>query len=77
LLDGVTLEQQGLPAATIITSVFVDTARAYTKLLGVPDFPYLVCQHPITSVGADDLRARARALAPQVRRLLLEGRVAD
>lgn len=69
-----TLEQQGLPTATIITSVFVGTAAAYTKLLGVPDFPYLVCPHPISSVSGPELEARARLLAPQVRRLLLEGR---
>ena len=70
-----TLEQQGLPTATIITEVFVETARAYTRLLGVPGFPYLVCPHPITSVGPADLEARARLLAPLARRLLLEGRV--
>lgn len=71
MLDGVTLEQQGLPAATIITDVFVQTAQAYTKMLNAPDFPYLVCPHPITSVGPADLEARARLLAPGVRRLLL------
>jgi len=69
----VTLEQQGLPTATIITSVFVHTAQAYTRLLGVPDFPYLVCPHPITNVSIDELEARAQLLAPQVSRLLLEG----
>jgi hypothetical protein len=73
LLDGVTLEQQGLPTATIITDVFVGTAVAYTRMLGAPDFPYLVCAHPITNVAASELEARARLLAPQVRRLLLEG----
>lgn len=71
MLDGVTLEQQGIPTATIITEVFVRTAEAYTKMLGAPDFPYLVCPHPITSVGAKELEARARLLAPGVRRLLL------
>jgi hypothetical protein len=40
----------------------------------VPDFPYLVCPHPITSVGPADLAARARQLAPEVRRRLLDGR---
>lgn len=75
MLDGVTLEQHGLPTATIITDVFIGTAKAYVEMLGVPDFPYLVCQHPITSVGPAELAARAEALAPQVRRLLLEGRV--
>jgi hypothetical protein len=70
LLDGVTLEQQGLPAATIITDVFVRTAEAYLAMLGASDFPYLVCPHPITNVGPADLTARARQLAPEVRRLL-------
>ncbi|PON18722.1 hypothetical protein C2W62_06500 [Candidatus Entotheonella serta] len=72
--DGVTLEQQGLPTATIITSVFLNTAQAYTQLLGVPDFPYLVCPHPITNVAGAALEERARDLAPQVIWLLLEGR---
>ena len=73
MYDGVTLEQQGIPTATIITDVFVKTARAYTRLLGVPDFPYLVCPHPITNVGPAELEARAQELVPQVSRLLLEG----
>ena len=69
------MEQQGLPTVTIITDVFVNTAQAYTRLMGVPDFPYLVCPHPITNVDAAELEARARELVPQVSRLLLEGRV--
>ena len=75
MLDGITLEQQGLPTATIITNVFVNTAKAYTRLMGVPEFPYLVCPHPITNVDSAELEARARKLAPQVTRLLLEGRL--
>ena len=71
--DGITLERQGIPTATIITSVFVNTAEAYTRLMGVPGFPYLVCPHPITNVGATGLDERARELAPQVLKLLLEG----
>ena len=71
--DGITLERQGTPTATIITSVFVNTAEAYTRLMGVPGFPYLVCPHPITNVGATGLDERARELAPQVLKLLLEG----
>jgi hypothetical protein len=74
LHDGITLERQGLPTATIITSVFVNTAQAYTRLMGVPDFPYLVCPHPITNVGETGLDERVRLLAPQVARLLLEGK---
>ena len=71
--DGISLEQQGFPTATIITSVFVNTAEAYTRLMGVPGFPYLICPHPITNVGAEGLEQRAEVLAPQVKKLLLEG----
>ena len=63
----------GFPTATIITSVFVNTAEAYTRLMGVPGFPYLVCPHPITNAGAEGLDERARELAPGVVRLLQEG----
>ena len=64
-----------MPTATIITSVFTNTARAYTRLMGVPGFPYLVCPHPITNVNGPQLEERAQQLAPQVVKLLLEGRV--
>ena len=75
--DGITLERQGIPAATIITSVFANTARAYTRLMGVPTFPYLMCPHPITNVSGADLQARAQSLVPDVRRLLISGALAD
>ena len=71
--DGITLERLGFPTATIITSVFVNTAEAYTRLMGVPGFPYIVCPHPITNVGADGLDERVQLLAPQVARLLQNG----
>ena len=53
--------------------MFATTARAYTRLMGVPDFPYLMCPHPITNVSGDALHERARALAPAVRSLLISG----
>ena len=67
-----------MPTATIITSVFTNTARAYTRLMGVPDFPYLVCPHPITNVNGPALEERAHItglffhLAPQVVKLNLK-----
>lgn len=62
-----------MPTATIITNVFVTTAEAYTRLMGVPGFPYLVCPHPITNVGASGLKERAEQLAPLVESMLLKG----
>ena len=69
------MERLGFPTATIITNVFVNTAEAYTRLMGVPGFPYIVCPHPITNVGASGLKERVELLAPQVSTLLREGRV--
>ena len=63
----------GFPTATIITHVFETTAKAYTRLMGVPGFPYLVCPHPITNVGTAGLDERVKLLAPKVSRLLREG----
>ncbi len=63
----------GFPTATIITHVFETTAKAYTRLMGVPGFPYLVCPHPITNVGAEGLDERIKLLAPQVAGLLQTG----
>ena len=63
----------GFPTATIITHVFETTAKAYTRLMGVPGFPYLVCPHPITNVGVAGLDERVKLLAPKVSRLLQEG----
>ncbi len=74
--DGITLERQGIPAATIITTVFANTARAYTRLMGVPGFPYLMCPHPITNVKGAELLERAHELAPGVRKLLIDGSLA-
>ncbi len=67
------MERIGFPTATIITSVFVNTAEAYTRLMGVPGFPYIVCPHPITNVGAAGLDDRIQLLAPQVAKLLQHG----
>ena len=71
------MERQGIPTATIITTVFANTARAYTRLMGVPNFPYLMCPHPITNVKGEELLERAGALTPGVRRLLIDGTLTD
>lgn len=70
------MERQGIPAATIITTVFANTARAYTRLMGVPNFPYLMCAHPIGRATSEELQSRARLLTPAVRHLLINGELA-
>ena len=41
------------------------------KLGGIPDYPYAVLPHPLGSLDATGIRARAIQAAPDVLRILL------
>jgi hypothetical protein len=61
----------GIPTASIVTHVFINTANAMTRMMGVPDFKYVVAQHPLSSLTDAEVRERAAQLAPEVERILL------
>ncbi len=65
------MEKLGVPTASIVTHVFINTANAMTRMMGVPDFEYVVAQHPLSSLTDDEVKARAAQLAPEVERILL------
>ena len=65
------MERLGIPTASIITHVFNNTAKAMTRMMGVPDYEYVVAQHPLSSLTDDECRQRAEILAPEVERILL------
>ena len=73
--DGIEMEKFGIPTATMITNVFNNTAKAMAKMMGVPEFTYAVVQHPLSSLTADEIKERALEAAPQVKRILLEGKL--
>jgi hypothetical protein len=66
-------EQQGIPSASIITHLFVPTGKAMARTWGVPEFRFLVMQHPIANLTDAELDQRAAEITPQVVKLLLEG----
>ena len=39
------MERLGLPTASIITHVFNNTAKAMTRMMGVPDFEYIAVSY--------------------------------
>lgn len=49
------------------------TGKAMARTWGVPDFQFLVMQHPIANLTDAELDARAAEITPQVVKLLLEG----
>ena len=69
--DGIEMERLGLPTASIITHVFNNTAKAMTRMMGVPDYEFVVAEHPLSSLTDEECRARAASIADDVERILL------
>ena len=73
MLDGIVFEKVGIPAASIITDVFEATGRAMAQAWGLPHYKYLALPHPIANLTDAQLDQRAREIAPEVVKLLLQG----
>jgi hypothetical protein len=70
--DGIVFERRGIPAAPIATDQFVNMGRASAEAQGMPDYPFVVIEHPIGRLEDDELRRKAEAVLPEVVKLLLE-----
>jgi len=64
------MEQQGVPAVAIVTAPFRKTGQTMADSWGIPDYPFLDCQHPIGNLSDVDLNKIADGLAEAVERLL-------
>jgi hypothetical protein len=73
VLDGILLEKNGIPSASIVTDVFEVTGRAMAEQWGLPYYKFLAMPHPIANLTEAQLDQRARAMTPQVVKLLLQG----
>ena len=56
-----------------MTTRFVTAAKLMAKVLGMPDYPFVVIEHPISSAGEAGLEARARSALTDMRPMLLAG----
>ena len=73
MLDGILLEKESVPSASIVTDVFEVTGRAMAEQWGVPTYRFLVMPHPIANLTEAQLDQRAREIVPEVVKLLLQG----
>ena len=73
MLDGILLEKAAVPSASIITDVFERTARAMAEQWGLPNYKFLAMHHPIANLTEAQLDQAARAIVPEVVKLLLQG----
>jgi hypothetical protein len=68
--DGVFLEDHGIPTATVVSSEFVNAARAQARALGTAEYPTIVVAHPIQPLTREEVRRLAdTAFDAIVRRL--------
>ena len=65
------MERLGIPTASIITHVFLPTAKAMTRMMGVPDYEFVVAQHPLSSLTDEECNERAAQIADKVESILL------
>ena len=71
MLDAISFEKRGVPAAVVITAPFLPTAEAMARLAGMPGYPVAVVPHPIGSLSEAEIAARADALVARIEKLLL------
>ena len=73
MLDGILLEKNAVPSASIITDVFEKTGRAMAEQWGVPTYKFVMMPHPIANLTEVELDRRAREIVPEIVKLLLIG----
>ena len=56
-----------------MTTQFVSAAKLMCRVLGMPDYKFVVIGHPISSASDEKLAEYARATIEQAKDLLLRG----
>ncbi len=64
--DAVSLEQIGVPAAVICTIPFRGEGEAQAQMLGLPKVRLAPVTHPVSTLSAEELGARAAEALPLV-----------
>jgi len=71
LHDAIVAERQGVPAIGVMTTRFCSAAELMSRVLGLPDYKFVIIGHPISSASDAELAEYARASIDQARKLLL------
>ncbi len=56
----------------ICTEPFRPTVETVSKVRGMAGYPVAYIPHPVGSLSEDELKERAKEIAPEVRKLLTE-----
>lgn len=68
--DGIKFERAGVPTVSITSDSFAMSGQAMADVQGFPGFQFAMVEHPMASLDAAQIRARADAILPDVLRIL-------
>jgi len=71
LHDGITFEQTGKRAVVLCTTPFEVTAKNMARMLGLPDYPFVMVDHPLGSCTPSELKQRAAFASEQAVGILM------
>ena len=71
MLDGITFEKRGIPAAVLCTEPFIPTAKSMARIQGIADYPFIALPHPLGRLTEEQVKDRAKRALPEVIELLL------
>ena len=57
--DGISFEQLGKRAIVLCTEPFEVTARNIARMMGLPDYPFVMVEHPIGSRTLPEIKVLA------------------
>ena len=60
------MEKAGVPAVTICTDIFAETAHAMAQMWGAPDYPVILTTHPLSGLTRQQLRQRAERMLEEM-----------
>jgi hypothetical protein len=64
--DGIALERSGVPTYVVVTTDLTTIATIAATTAGVPDYPFLVVDHPLGALSEDRLQGRAAHAHDQI-----------
>ena len=66
------VRRRGVPSAVICSEPFLKLGRTQARVLGVPDLPLIIIEHPLGGISIDDVKARADSAFGQLLGFLRE-----
>ena len=58
------------PAVAVMTTRFVSAAELMARVLGLPDYPFAVIDHPVSSASDEELEQRAKVVVKCIEDML-------